>query len=342
MRRPSFVLTAVVLGLSLATACSTGSTDKASEKETANGASKAEAGAFPVTIKHRYGTTEVKAEPKRVVTLGSADQDNTLALGVVPVGVPEITWGPNANKTTDWFDEALDALGGERPTLINTADDIPVDEVAALEPDLILASNSGITQAQYDSLSKVAPVVAPTGADWLTPWDDSLEQAGLALGRSAEAKKVEEATENLIDSVEQENPGLENTSFLFAYFDQADLGTVGVYSEDDLRVDILDELGLEVPDVVEKVVPRGAFYGSVSAEKADTLTSDILLTYVETADELKKITDNALLGRIPAVAADKVITLKADTVGVAVSSPTPLSIPVIVEELVPQIVAATK
>src|SRR5690606_31860946 len=105
------------------------------------------------------------------------------------------------------------------------------------------------TKAQYDSLTKVAPVVAPTGADWLTPWDESLEQAGLALGRPALAEKVEQATEQLVEGVEKEHPVLADTSFLFTYFDPADLGNVGVYSEDDLRVALLEDLGLEVPEL---------------------------------------------------------------------------------------------
>lgn len=337
MRRPATAAAAALLGLSLLTACSTGSTETEKAAPDAPGATQAEDGAFPVTVKHRFGSTEITSEPRRVVTLGSADQDNVLALGVVPVGVPQISWGANEQGTTDWFDAALEELGGERPTLLNTSDDIPVDEVAALEPDLILASNSGLTQAQYDSLSKIAPVVAPTGADWLTPWDESLEQAGLALGRPALAEKVEDATDDLVESVAEQHPEFENTSFLFAYVDPADLGTVGVYSDADLRVEILDELGLEVADVVDDVVKDGEFYGNVSAEKADTLRADLLLTYLETDKEKAAFTENALLSRIPAVQNGKVIALKSDTVGVAVSSPSPLSIPVVVDELVPQI-----
>src|SRR5262245_45138265 len=47
--------------------------------------------AFPVSIAHKYGTTEIKTEPKRVVVVGLTEQDALLALGVVPVA------------TTEWF-----------------------------------------------------------------------------------------------------------------------------------------------------------------------------------------------------------------------------------------------
>ena len=342
MHRPLSVA-AVVLGFALVAGCSTGSTDdKAQDDSSAIQGSHAEEGAFPVTVKHRFGETEIESEPQRVVTLGSADQDNVLALGVVPVAVPKITWGPNENNSTDWFDEALAELDGPAPAQLDTSDAIPVDEVAKLEPDLILASNSAMTKQEYDQLSKIAPVVAPPGADWLTSWEDSLEQAGLALGRPTKAAEVEKSTEALIDGVEEENPEVEQTDFLFTYFDPSDLGTVGVYSEEDPRVAILEEMGFEVPDQVERLVPEGEFYGSVSAERANTLDSDVLVTYLDSEKQLQQVKDNALLGRIPAVAADKVVALPADGVGVAVTSPTPLSIPVIVDEVVPQIVEASK
>src|SRR3712207_2799403 len=49
----------------------------------------ASSGAFPVTIGNAFGTTEIPAEPQRVVTVGFNDQDFVLALGVTPVGERE-------------------------------------------------------------------------------------------------------------------------------------------------------------------------------------------------------------------------------------------------------------
>jgi iron complex transport system substrate-binding protein len=47
--------------------------------------------ALPVSIENKFGTTTVKAEPKRIVAVGLVEQDVLLSLGVVPVA------------TTEWF-----------------------------------------------------------------------------------------------------------------------------------------------------------------------------------------------------------------------------------------------
>lgn len=40
-------------------------------------------------IKHAFGTTEVKAPPKRIISAGYTGHDYLLALGIVPVAVTE-------------------------------------------------------------------------------------------------------------------------------------------------------------------------------------------------------------------------------------------------------------
>ena len=52
------------------------------------------AGAFPVTIAHKYGETTLEKAPTRVVCVGLTEQDALLALGIVPVAV------------TKWFGDA--------------------------------------------------------------------------------------------------------------------------------------------------------------------------------------------------------------------------------------------
>ena len=62
--------------------------------------------AFPVTIENEFGTTEIPAEPQRVVTVGFNDQDFVPALGVTPVGERE-NLGEYDATTRPWAEELL-------------------------------------------------------------------------------------------------------------------------------------------------------------------------------------------------------------------------------------------
>ena len=88
--------------------------------------------AFPVTVEHKFGTTEVEATPKRVVTVGYTDQDAMLALGVVPVGVGDFLGGYDWRKRP-WAQDALERrrAGGRR----RAADQLRGGRRAAPGPD---------------------------------------------------------------------------------------------------------------------------------------------------------------------------------------------------------------
>lgn len=121
--------------------------------------------AFPVTITSALGTAEIKEEPRRVATWGWSNQDALLALGVVPVAMPTFSgpqYGADAQGILKWDAEALDKLGGEQPILLSGdgTGEAPVEQFAKAEPDLIFAPYSGLTQQEFDALSKIAPVVS--------------------------------------------------------------------------------------------------------------------------------------------------------------------------------------
>ena len=142
---------AVVAVLALS-ACSTGPAATSSPESTSSGAaspagsSAPAADAFPVTVTHALGEAVIETEPTRIATIGWTDHETLVSLGVVPVGAVKITWGGNSEGSTDWFDAAVADLGGEQPTRYDDSAGAPIEEIVALEPDLILATNSGLTQ----------------------------------------------------------------------------------------------------------------------------------------------------------------------------------------------------
>ncbi len=84
-----------------------------------------------------------------------------LALGVVPVGMAAANFGDDdGNGVLPWVEEKLDELDAKTPVLFDETDGIDFEAVADTKPDVILAAYSGLTKKDYDTLSKIAPVVA--------------------------------------------------------------------------------------------------------------------------------------------------------------------------------------
>ncbi len=333
------LVAAAIVASSVLAGCSTGSTTAEDAPEIEEG-SEVDADAFPVTIEHAFGKTTIEEEPTRVATLGWTDHDNALALGVVPVGATKLTWGGNEGGSSDWFDAELEEAGAEAPVRYDDADGAPIVEVAKTNPDLILATNSGITQQEYDKLSKIAPVVAYPEAPWITPWQTSLEMTGEALGRSSLAEEVSAETQSAIDDARAEYPQIDGKSMIFAYLTTTDMSTVGVYAPDDPRVSLMHDLGLVDAPMVDDIVKEGTFYGTISAERAPELESDVLLTWSENEDDMETFTDHDLLGRIPALEAGHAYAEEDKHVSLAVTNPTPLSIPYTIEHFVPEVAEA--
>ena len=336
---PITVVAATVLVAAL-TGCSTGSTSGTQAAAEPTSTTSVDPGAFPVTIEHALGETTIESEPTRVATLGWTDQDHALALGVVPVGATKITWGGNAGGSTDWFDAAVEEAGAEAPVRYDDADGAPIDEVAELAPDLILATNSGITEAEYAKLSKIAPVVAYPEAPWTTPWQTSLEMVGEALGRTTLAEEVAADTEATIDAAAEAHPELQGAELIYGYLAATDLSTVGMYAPEDPRVSILRDFGMvDAPAVADAIKP-GEFYGTVSAEQAADLDSDVFLTWVDSPDTVETVENDELLGQIPAIADGHWYAETDKQDAMASTNPTPLSIPVIVSDFLPRVVEA--
>ncbi len=345
--RPSPVRTVVavlaaLLGLTMLAACSTdkGASDPTGSSTGTAGAAGPEAGAYPVTVKHAFGSTTIKSEPKRIATLGWSDQDVVLSLGVVPVGAIKITWGGNAKGSTPWFDAALAKLGGTEPTRYDDTDGTPVSDVAKLSPDLILATNSGITKDDYTKLSKIAPVIAYPSKPWVTTWKQSLAMISQALGRPAAGKRLMTQTDASIAAAQQANPQLVGKSFIMGSLSTTDMSKVDYYTPEDARSVLLTELGMKVAPVIAQISPKGQFYGTISAERAATLRSDVFITYAEKAGDLATFKSNPLLGQIPALKSGHVLASTNQTEALGMSSQSPLSIPYAMKYFIPQVAKA--
>ncbi|MDA2803328.1 iron-siderophore ABC transporter substrate-binding protein [Nocardiopsis suaedae] len=281
----------------------------------------------PVTIEHAHGTTEITAEPQRIVTVGWSDEAALLELGIVPVGMAESTYAGDEDGYLPWDLDKIEELGGEKPELFNTDDGIPVEEVAALEPDLILGVQSGMEEDEYEQLSGVAPTIAYLDQPWMTSWQDEVRTIGEAVGRPDEADEVVAGTESYLNGLVEEHPEFEGASFAAGTL-MPDTGELGFYINGDPRNALLEQLGLTPAPFLEDIdAEKDAFYGTMSQENAEDIDADVLVMWFNSPEDRESLEDSGVFGRVRAVKDGGFIGYEDRTESMAISSPNPLSIP---------------
>ncbi|KKB11573.1 iron ABC transporter substrate-binding protein [Devosia geojensis] len=279
---------------------------------------------FPVTIEHVYGQTTIEAEPQRIGTWGWGNEDAAIALGVVPVGIPFQSYGGGDDGIQPWIEEALDAAGAPAPTMLDNTGEPPVEQIAALQPDLILAVFSGITEEQYALLSAIAPTVAYTGEAWSTPWQEVTRIVGNAIGKPEEGEALVAQTEQWLADEVAKHPALEEITFASANdYD----GAIAVYAPFDARMKFLTDLGLELdPSVAELAPAGGEFFYSLSYELFDELKGDIFVTYYEEQSALDEFLAKAYAQTYPPIRNGGLAALVGTENVAAVSPPSALSL----------------
>jgi iron complex transport system substrate-binding protein len=296
---------------------------------------KAEAGAFPVTIEHKYGSTTIKAEPRRVVVVGLREQDALLALGVVPVATTE-WYGKHPGAIFPW---AKAALGNAKvPAVLSYTDGIQIEKVAAQRPDLILGIYSGLTRKDYDSLSKIAPVIAqPKGeVDYGSSWLQEQLITGKAVGQPEQARALVAKGEKVIADAAAQHPEFKGKTAA----NISDYQGIFVYGPQDVRTRTLEQLGFKYPAELRDAFPND-FGGQLSEEKTDAVDVDALIWFADgdrSIEQLKRAPVYSKL-RVRKQGRDVFITGK-DRVYEATSFPSVLSLPTLMKELVPRLAAA--
>lgn len=331
--RLAAALTSVLLLFSAATAC--GSDDDAGPTGPAADASAGSA--FPVTLAHKYGSTTIRSEPKRIVTVGLTDQDAVLALGKVPVGTTE--WlGGYKGAIGPW---AADKLGGAAAPAVlkDTGTGPQTEKIAALRPDLILAVYGGLTKAQYDTLSKFAPVVAQPKEynDYGVPWQNQTEIIGKALGQETKAKELVTGVESDFRKAAAEHPDFAGATAVMA----TPYEGLFVFGSQDSRSRVLTNLGFTLPTDLDKVI-GDEFGADISKERTDLLDTDAIVWIVsDTAKDKAKLRQNPLYADLKVAKEDREVFVKEiSDYGNSVSFVSVLSLPYMLERLVPQLSAA--
>ncbi|WMT86058.1 ABC transporter substrate-binding protein [Pelagibacterium sp. 26DY04] len=284
---------------------------------------------FPQTFEHRFGTTVIDDQPERVVTLTYSGADHYLALGVVPVGLRH-WYGDFPHSVWPW---AQGALGDAEPFVLT---EIDYEQIAALEPDVIEGIGSGLTQEQYDELSRIAPVVAAEAqyTDFSTPWAERARTVGRILGQEDGADRLVSDLEARITSIAAAHPEWNGMEAVIAF----NVTYPGVYRSVDIRAQLLEQLGFSTPAAIDALGEEGDFNVEISEEDLTLLEAD-LLVWIIGAGSVERIEGLALRERLTAHQEGREVFADYLLSG-AFSFATPLSLNYLLDRLEPLIEAA--
>jgi iron complex transport system substrate-binding protein len=309
----------LLLALAVPLACGSDGTSSGSPAPTSSDA-------FPVEVRHAFGTTTVDTAPARVVTWGWASADAAIAVGVVPVAIPFEPYGGDRDGVLPWIRERLRQDDESVPTVLPNTEEVPFEAIAKARPDLILAPYSGISEAEYDTLSDIAPTVAYPGEAWATPWRETIEIVGRALGREARARSVIEAIDRDVADAAAEHPELAGVSVANVW---DDAGKFYVYKPADPRVGFTLDLGPELAPSVTELEGADAetFFYTLSHERIGELGSDLLVAYADTPAAARRFLDSAPAKLMDQVRRGDVAFIVGPARIASVSPPTALSLP---------------
>jgi iron complex transport system substrate-binding protein len=287
-----------------------------------------------VTIKHAFGETTIPAPPTRVVSAGFTEQDDLLAVGVVPVAITE-WFGGQPFAVWPW---AQEKLGAAQPVVLTLDNGISIDRIAVLKPDLIVAINAGVDADTYQKLSAIAPTVPQSGGDaFFEPWRDQATAIGAATFQL-------DAMQSLIASVDDgfAKAGTANPQFK----DKKVALLQGTIWQDSIiatmpgwRTDFLTRMGFTVAESIEGY--RRDHRAFIPREHASPVLddADVLIWTTENDAEQAALLADPDIAALRATKQGRSVFTTTDLAG-AIAFSSVLSYPLVAERLPPLLVRA--
>jgi iron complex transport system substrate-binding protein len=323
----------------------TSSAAATSRSEASTGASSAGgtsagggAGSLPATVETMFGPIDIPAPEDgelTVVALGWSDAEIALALGVQPVAVYDWQSFGEANKGVGPW--ATELFGDVQPVILaNVGDSLDYETIQSLSPDLILNTRSAGDEQEYNRLSTIAPTVyAPEGtAAFATRWDVQTQQVADSLGLTEDGAAMVADVQAGITDAAAANPQFAGlTAVTATKFGDA----YGAYIAGDARWDLIEALGfVQNPPVLE--LEATGFYVPVSVEQITALDAQIAVMF-PIGYTLAEMQADPLIASLSVVQQGRTVFLEEnDEVAQAFSAASPLSIPIALDGIVPQLV----
>ncbi len=288
-----------------------------------------------VVIAHKYGETVLSSVPEKVVSVGYSEHEIVLALEVVPIAV-RYWYGDMPYATGPWVPEKLrDKLNEAEPVVLSG--ELDFEAIAALAPDVIVGTYSGMTKEEYDILSQIAPTIAQPGeyVNYGTPWQVQTRMLGEVLGKTEEAEQLISGIENRMDGIKERHPEFVGATAAVAYVHSNQLSA---YASQDRRSRLIQQLGFVIPPEYDEMA-GDSFYIRFSEERVDLLDTDVILWMGWSDEALQGIRDFPLRDTIIANAEGRELFISTIYTH-AFSNSSPPSINFLLDILEPALVAA--
>jgi iron complex transport system substrate-binding protein len=277
-----------------------------------------------VSVKHKFGTTKITSEPKRVVAIGAGgtdDIDALYALGVTPVAISKDS--ATSDGVYPWLKDKIDT---KKTKLLDTLTSIDYEAVANLHPDLILATSDFTLDKDYKKLSAIAPTIGYATAWGTQSWQEHVQVVGKALGKEKQADQVIDDTQADIEKIAADHPGLKDKTYSLSIGNTpAKIYTIA--SEKDFAAQLMSELGLSLTKTVTNIkTDGGSPTGELSFEQLDKLDADLVVIAFTTSDLQKAFESSALVKNMSAVKDKHYVVTDVSTIS-QLRSPSVLGIP---------------
>lgn len=241
----------------------------------------------------------------------------------------------SAGFTADVYPWTAEALGSRSVEIVQTTDSIPIEQVAAYRPDLIVATTLYDFDRFRGPLGRIATVVGPTITAAEETWQQTTLRVGEAVGRAGEARQLVSDTEAGISAVRDAHPTWAGRTYTFGPVTPGEqLYTIS--STKDPSASLLEQLGLVLSPSVTSLPPSDTENrANISLEQLSLLDADaLLLTHFGGDGPRTEFEGQPVFQQIPAVQRGSYVALDGD-VAIGLAFPSVLSIPYAVERLTP-------
>lgn len=288
MKKWQALSSVAVLTVALA-ACGEGEADKVKENETTEATEQAQ---FPITQMDALGKDiTIKKAPERIISLVPSNTEILFGLGLNDQII-----GVSDNDT--YPEEALtkEKVGGMEFNL---------EQLIALEPDLVLAHESGMYSFNEEAIAQLEavgiPVFVVKDAKTFEETYTTIEQIGRLTNKVQEANDIIASMKEDIEEIEVKVADLEEKSVFIVVGTDPDLYAAG---QDTFINEMLEVLN------VENAVPELG-WPMYSAEQFVSSNPDVILATYE--NDIEELTTNDAYAEMTAVKNSNVKLVDADT-----------------------------